>query len=198
MAERRPPAGNAEAAASHQRGLELLRNGNAARSISEFEQAVRLDSTNAEYLKNLGNARKASGDLEGAAASYRRSLEIATDYSPSHYNLGLALSEMGRLEEAERHFRRVYELDPNDADTLFHLGALLADRSLFAESAQAYRQALHLTPDNPYLWMGLGLASQGCRTRWRKLSAACGNASSLGPTCPMHITSLASPAGNSD
>ncbi len=154
----REGADAAAASACHQKGLERLRGNRADLALPELERAVELAPDNAEFLKNLGNARKATGNLEGAVASYRRSLRVAPDYLPVLYNLGLTLHEMNRLDEAEQHFRRVHELDPRDADALFHLGALLSRRSRFPEAAEKYREALRLAPDNPYLWMHLGMA----------------------------------------
>ncbi len=158
MTEPGRPAGNAEAAACHQRGLELLQGDQASLSLAEFERAVMLDPASAEFLKSLGNARKAMGDLVGAMASYRRSVMLAPDYTTPIYNLGLVLLDLGRPEEAEEHFRRLRELDPRDAEVLFHLALLAADRSEFAEAAQQYRSALELAPDNPFVWFGLALA----------------------------------------
>jgi len=59
----------------------------------------------AEALKDLGNARKAAGDLQGAAEHYRSALRLAPGYIPALYNLGLVLRETGPLDEAERCFR---------------------------------------------------------------------------------------------
>jgi protein O-GlcNAc transferase len=131
-----------------------------SQSVAELESALRLDPDNAELLKKLGNARKASGDSEGAIASYRRSLAVSPDYLPSLYNLGLILHEISRLDEAEECFRRVHDLDANDADALSHLASILANRSRFAETVEVCRKALCLAPENPYLWMHLGVALQ--------------------------------------
>ena len=158
MTEPQRPAGNAEAAACHQRGLELLQGDQASLGLAEFERAVMLEPANAEFLKSLGNARKAAGDLVGAMASFRRAVMLSPDYTTPIYNLALVLLELGRPEEAEEHFRRILELEPRDAEVLFHLALLAADRSQFAEAAQRYRSALELTPDHPFVWFGLALA----------------------------------------
>jgi predicted O-linked N-acetylglucosamine transferase (SPINDLY family) len=118
------------------------------------------DPNDAEYAKNLGNARKAAEDLEGAIASYRRSLEIAPDYVPALYNLGLVLHSLNRLEEAEGFFRRVLQIDPRDVEAFIHLGAVLQKRAQFPAAAAAYRSALRVKPDDPILWMLLGIASR--------------------------------------
>ncbi len=112
----------------------------------------------AESLKELGNARKAAGDLEGAAEIYRRSLALQPDYLPCLYNLGLVLHELKRVEEAERCFRRVVELDPRDADALMHLGALLDGRSRFEEAEEVHRAVVELRPENAQLHYRLAFA----------------------------------------
>ena len=114
----------------------------------------------AEALKNLGNARKAAGDLQGAAEHYRMALRSAPDYVPALYNLGLILRETGPLEEAERCFRRVHELDPRDAEALIHLADVLSSRSQFAQALETCRAALRLAPDNAYLWLQLASAAR--------------------------------------
>jgi len=117
---------------------------------------LRPDTETAETLKARGNAQRAAGDLEGAAATYRRSLELAPDYAPSLYNLGLVLRELGRTGEAEACFRRAVELDPRDADALVHLGSLLVAASRPQEAAEAFQRALRLNPGNAPLWVELG------------------------------------------
>lgn len=149
-----PVAGRSQdgpASACHQRAVELMRGGDAAGALPELERAVDLDPGNPEFLKDLGNARKALGQIEAAAECYRRSLDRAPDYTAARYNLGLTLRELNRLEEAESQFRRIHEQDPGDVDSLFNLADVLSARSRFEESARMYRAALDLAPDNPYL-----------------------------------------------
>lgn len=113
-------------------------------------------SSPAEALKNEGNARKAGGDLAGAAACYRRALEAQPDYVAALYNLGLVMRELQELAEAEACFRRVLELEPRDVEALFNLAALLRRRLSLDEAAAFYRRAIELAPDNASLWLMLG------------------------------------------
>ena len=149
-----------DAQACYERGLAHLRADRADQAAAELERAVRLDPANAEFLKTLGSARRAQGRLDDAIASYHAALQLAPDNAAVLYNLGITLRETGRLTEAETHFRRVHELDPNDGETLFHLAALLAERGQLTESVRLYRKALALAPENPFVWMGLGIAYQ--------------------------------------
>jgi len=158
MTSTQRPSRSPEATARHQRGLELLRDNQAARSIAELERAVELDPASAEFHKSLGNARRSAGDLEGALASYRRSLEIAPDFLPARYNLGLVLCDLNRPQEAEAEFRRVHESDPRDADVLFQLALLASARGDRAESVRLLQSAAALAPADPYVRFHLALA----------------------------------------
>lgn len=149
-----------DAQACYERGLGHLRADRADQAAAELERAVQLDPANPEFLKTLGSARRAQGRLDDAIASYHAALKLAPDNAAVLYNLGMTLRETGRLTEAETHFRRVHQLDPNDGETLFHLAALLAERGQLVEAVQLYRKALALAPENPFVWMGLGIAYQ--------------------------------------
>lgn len=123
--------------------------------LEELERAAARSPGDAEIHKALGNARKASGDLEGAMAAYGRALEVAPNYLPALYNVGLLLEQMNRLEDAERHFGRVHELYPEDVDVLMHLAALQSDRGAYGEAVRWYSEALKLAPENAALLMAL-------------------------------------------
>lgn len=75
------------------------RHGDAARA---FEAATTGDPTNAVYHANLGNARRAGGDLEGAAAAYRRALDRAPDLADAANGLGVVLVQQNRPADAVR------------------------------------------------------------------------------------------------
>lgn len=142
------PRGDREAAiACHREGLELLKRNEAGAAIAQLERAIQLNPHDPEFAKSLGNAHKAAGDLESAANSYRRSLQIAPDYLPSLYNLGLVLSEMKRLEEAEQCFRRVTEMAPGDTDAHYELGLAYRKLGRIEEALASYRRTLELEPD---------------------------------------------------
>src|SRR5437660_772916 len=56
----------------------------------------------------------AVGDLESAAAKYRRCVEIAPDFFDGWHALGMALMKLGRFTEAIEAGKKAVELRPND------------------------------------------------------------------------------------
>jgi protein O-GlcNAc transferase len=110
----------------------------------------------AELLKNEGNARKAAGDLAGAAEQYRAALQAEPEFQAALYNLGVVLRELEELAEAEACFRRLLAVNPTDVEALFNLGALLRGTMRLAEAGQVLRRAVELAPDNSHLLLYLG------------------------------------------
>ena len=72
----------------------------------------------AEAHNNLGVALKDQGELEEAAACYRRAVELKPDYAEAHNNLGNAFKDHGELEEAVACYRRALDLKPDAAASL--------------------------------------------------------------------------------
>ena len=112
--------------------------------------------TEAEALKNEGNALRAAGDLVGAAQRYRRAVSLDPAYGPALYNLAVLLQDERRFAEAAELFRRCIALDPRDRDALFRLGLSLAALGSHADALEAYRSALSVDPGNPLLWLEAG------------------------------------------
>jgi choline-sulfatase len=63
------------AAAQNGLGLLAIDNDQTADAVKAFERASAMDSNNASYWANLGNARRATGDRAGAEQAYRRALD---------------------------------------------------------------------------------------------------------------------------
>lgn len=94
---------------------------------------------------NLGNARRAAGDLEGAILALRRAVELEPGNALSQANLGAALSEAGRLGEAIAACQAALAADPANAQARSNLASALLDRGEVA-AARAEWNALSGDP----------------------------------------------------
>lgn len=104
----------------------LLLAGDAARAagapteaLQAFERAVTLAPEHAEAWFQIGLVRQDLRDPDGAAAAFRRVLEL-TPRAEVEVNLGIVLQETGRFIEAMRAFGRAYRLREDTFGRIAH------------------------------------------------------------------------------
>jgi protein O-GlcNAc transferase len=97
------------------------------RAIQLIGAAIRAHRTVAPMHGNLALARLAKGDLNGAAASARKAVELSPSYADAHRVLGLVYQRKGRLKEAVQEFERAQGLGLQSDDLARHLSQARAD-----------------------------------------------------------------------
>ena len=58
----------------------ILRSGQSASAIQDFEQVLNQDNVNVDALYGLGLALRANGDLEGARSKWQQALELEQNH----------------------------------------------------------------------------------------------------------------------
>ncbi len=103
------------------RGIELVKNGDHARAILEFSNAVAIRPNDAEAYYQLALAQLGAGDAGSAVSN----LAKATKLDPKHAGAQLKIAEFlsserekASLLEAEKRIRVVLEQSPNNPDAL--------------------------------------------------------------------------------
>jgi tetratricopeptide (TPR) repeat protein len=143
------------------------RTGQADRSLALATQAA-AGSNDLVVEQQLGRAQEAAGNLEEAAATYRR---ILTRMPEAHLTRGLLAEiafKQGKPDEALAIFRE--GLAVNASAPLLHrgLGSLLERSGRTAEAAAAYREYARLSPtapDSASLQERAGLLEQSLSTQ---------------------------------
>ena len=130
------------AAAHNGLGLLAIDNDKAGDAVKAFERAAAIDSNNAPYWANLGNARRATGDRAGAEQAYRRALEADARTADAANGLGVLLVEANRPAEAAPWFERAIAAAPGLVEARLNLGIALQQSGQKARAAEAYRQVL--------------------------------------------------------
>lgn len=93
---------------------------------------------------NLGNLRRASGDLSGAKTAYEMALQIDPNFAAGHYNLGMTLKALGCLKDAITAYHQAIQLNPTYAEAYQNLGVVLLKVGNVPESLAAFGRAITL------------------------------------------------------
>lgn len=111
-------------------------------AVKPFEQATAIDSNNASYWANLGNARRAMQDRQGAEQAYRRSLEVDPRIVDAANGLGVLLVDAARPAEAVTWFERALAASPDFVEARLNLGIALQQSGDTKRAVAAYRLVL--------------------------------------------------------
>jgi len=84
--------------------------------LEEVEHAAELPPHAPYYLGEAYRLRGDKGDLDKAEAAYRKAIEAAGDFPPSHRALGVVLLKTGRHADAAASFERYLALAPDAQD----------------------------------------------------------------------------------
>ena len=93
-------------------------------------------------------ALQQSGDLDGAAAEYRRFLADHPDSVEARSNLGVVLARLGRLEEAIAAYREALGIAPANSAVRLNLALALYKSARLAEASETFDRVLAEQPGN--------------------------------------------------
>jgi choline-sulfatase len=137
------------AAAHNGLGLLAIDQGNGAEAALAFGRATAIDSNNASYWANLGNARRATGDRAGAEQAYRRALEVDARTADAANGLGVLLVEANRPAEAAPWFERAIAAAPDFVEARLNLGIALQTAGNTLRAAEEYQRVLTAAGPHP-------------------------------------------------
>jgi protein O-GlcNAc transferase len=132
-------------------------------AVDLIGRAIAQNGQVAAFHNNLGNALKAQGKLQEAAACYSTALVHRPNHVGALFNLGLVLQMQGKLEEAAASYRRALRYQPNYADALGNLANTLQTQGKLQEAVECYERALVYRPEYAEAHSNLGnvLMAQG-------------------------------------
>jgi tetratricopeptide (TPR) repeat protein len=116
-------------------------------AITHYEAAIQLaiyPMLKLGAYNNLGNLRRASGDLTGAKTCYEMALQIDPSFAAGHYNLGLTLKALGCFKDAIAAYQQAIVLNPTYAEAHQNLGVVLLKVGNVRDSLTAFGKAIAL------------------------------------------------------
>lgn len=145
----------------------------AAHALGELDLiAGRFDDARARYAALLalqeqprlwnehGVAMHQSGDVEGAADSYRRALRLDPRHALAYNNLGVALDDLGDHRAARESFVRASELDPTLIVARLNLSRWLAAQRDPLAALTLLRELVAFHPRDAESWKVMGTVLQ--------------------------------------
>ncbi len=115
-----------------------------SRAVHHYNKAARQQPDDIDIIFNLGLSLKKAGNLEEAAATYCRGLELCPDDPELHYNLALTQQARHKYNEAIKGYRQTIALDPDYAPAHNNLGFLLHRQGRLDEAARVYKKLIEI------------------------------------------------------
>ena len=138
--------------------IELFSSGHIREALNTVQTLIS-QHPNEALLHNIsGVCYKATGQQEMAVQSFKRAVEIKSDFADAHYNLGLTLQELNQLDDAVKSYSKALTIKPDYAEAYNNLGVTLKDLDQLEEAVKCYEKALIIKPDYPEAHNNLGNA----------------------------------------
>lgn len=134
----------------------VARNGVYLSELALWSDTARKRPDNPRAQHNLGRALREAGEMEQAAAAFRRSIALQPDHAFAHFGLGAILASRAEWEEAKKHLRAAVAAEPHYAVAHLALGHVLVRTGEREAAMAAYEAALKLGAPSAEAHFALG------------------------------------------
>ena len=150
------PASSESAIDHFQRGNKYREAGEAAKSIVEYEEAIRLNPYYKEAYHSLGLVYISSGLTSKATSALKKAIEIDPNYTQAMVLLGEAYDRGGNSSQAIDVYGRALELEPNNKGARLGLAAVYRKGALWDRAVAEYERVRAIDPREDRALVGLG------------------------------------------
>ncbi|MCR5265571.1 MAG: tetratricopeptide repeat protein [Cyanobacteria bacterium RUI128] len=91
-------------------------------AIKLYNELVKTNPDNFDYLFNLASAYKLAGNIDKAAETYIRASEVCPDNPDTFFNLGLIYDNEGQPDNSIKYYKEALKLRPDDMETRYFTG----------------------------------------------------------------------------
>ncbi len=116
-------------------------------ALQYYDNAIRLDSTNLNFIFAKANYLHNQGDLEEAIGLYEKIFKKDPQNTLAYYNLGLLYMEMDSIQLAKERFDMALKMDPMHAMAYYYRGEAAEKQGDLEAAKKDFEQALVLQPD---------------------------------------------------
>jgi tetratricopeptide (TPR) repeat protein len=119
-----------------------------AAAATNFEDAIKLDPSDATLYVSAGQNFDAMGQYAGAEQSYAEAVKLSPDLMTAHFLYGLELGRDGNPDAAAAQFRESVRIMPDLAEARMNLGMALENARNYSEALEQFEKVLEQNPDN--------------------------------------------------
>jgi tetratricopeptide (TPR) repeat protein len=119
-------------------------------AIALYQEAIRLDATNALAWTNLGNCHFRAKRYDQAMWHFEQALSYDPHQPEALNNLAHVAQTQGRHQDAIEGYVRALAEDPEFADAWYNLGLCQEEWHLYEASHESFRRFLALEPDSEW------------------------------------------------
>lgn len=144
-------------------GIQLKELGNLEAAIATYQNALQLDSKQAEVYKRLAEAYILNGQPTEGLAALNQALNLQPNFASAYLLVGNAFTLQNQLDLAIWAYTEGLELQPNSALINANLGSVYFKQNRLSEAIAFYQKALILNQNSAFTYWMLGnsLSQQG-------------------------------------
>jgi tetratricopeptide (TPR) repeat protein len=116
--------------------------------VTDYNEAIRLDSADAAAYNNRGNVWSKKGDLDAALKDYNEAIRLNPKEAKTYNNRGDAWSDKGDFAAALKDFTEAIKLDPKHVAAYYNRGNAWQAKGNFPAALQDYAETIRLDPKN--------------------------------------------------
>ena len=142
-----------------ERGQTYLKTGEWEKAYLDFDEAIRLEPTNAEAFRFRGASLYKMGEAELAIKDYSQAIKLDPNNSDLHLNRGILQADSGDSDDALVDLNEAIRLNPKNA-IAYHVRARVHAEAWFDgdsidQATEDFEKAIELDPDNPDIYKSL-------------------------------------------
>ncbi len=105
------------------------------KSVSIFEEAVKLHPNHPDVYYHRGQVRFLIGDFAGASTDYKKSISLDPQCLYAYIQLGVSQYKSGEMERTKKTFDQALKKFPNSHELHNYYGEILLDQGKFDEGS---------------------------------------------------------------
>lgn len=128
------------------RGLKLQNNQKHEEAISEYGEAIRLNSDSIHTYNNRGSSKASLGLHKEAVSDYKEVVRLNPNHVGAYYNCGNSMVSLGQNKEAIVYYNKAIQLNPNYYEAYCNRGLARARLRQDKEAISDFDKAILLNP----------------------------------------------------